>query len=696
MVAMGQIPDRLLGFEASGDVVRVGSNVTDFKSGDRVCTLGHGAHRGRLRNKAIFCQRIPNDMSHEAMACFPLVHSTAYHALVNIARVKEGQSILIHAAAGGVGQAAIQLAQHFKLEIFATVGSQTKKEFIQHTYGIDENHILHSRDLSFEKGLMRLTDGRGVDVVLNSLSGDALQATWRCIAPFGSFVEIGIKDILANSGLSMQPFLQDASFTFLNLEHLARKAPDVMGKVLQGVFEFLRHGIIKPVMPLTVHPVSEVEKAFRHMQAGKHLGKIALTYSPEDIVPTRRTTHDVLKLDSSGTYMLVGGLGGLGRSLSTLLVRHGARSLCFVSRSGGSQSDSTNQLVQDLEDQGIRVTIIRADVSDDESMAELVKKCKSESLEIKGVIQCAMVLRDVLYEKMTYADWTESTKPKIQGTANLSSSFAAPDFFITLSSFAGIFGNRGQSNYAAGCAFQDAIAHDRRAKGMNAVTIDLGIMRDVGVIAEQGAMGDLAQWEEALGIRENDFHALMIRIMAKSLDFSSIHDDSTFPAQIVTGLATGGTLSSANLEAPYYLEDDPRFSVLRWTGLNNSNAQHQAGAAGGNNAAATASTAPIKTLLAAATSVAEAETIVMSALVAKVAKSLQTSPSDIDTSRPLHSYGVDSLVAVEMRNWIFRELKAEVTVFDILSAVPMTTFVGQMTAKSKLMPEALTAEAQSS
>ncbi len=203
MVAMGQIPDATLGFEASGIVSRLGSAVTRFKVGDHVCTIGKGTHRTIFRGKEILFQLIPEGMSFEEAASLPLISCTAYRALVDIARIRKGQSILIHSAAGGVGQAAIQLAKHYDAEIFATVGSDEKKKLVTEVYGVPEDHVFYSRDLSFSKGIMRMTKGRGVDIVLNSLSGEALRETWHCIAPFGTFVEIGIKDILSNSGLDM-------------------------------------------------------------------------------------------------------------------------------------------------------------------------------------------------------------------------------------------------------------------------------------------------------------------------------------------------------------------------------------------------------------------------------------------------------------------------------------------------------------
>ncbi|KAI9728591.1 MAG: Type I Iterative PKS [Cirrosporium novae-zelandiae] len=672
MVAMGHIPDSLLGFEASGVIARIGSNVTKFKVGDHVCTLGHGAHRSVFRNNEAFVQLVPEGLSFEEASTLPLVHCTAYNALVRIARAEPGQTVLIHAAAGGVGQVAIQIAKHIGMEIFATVGSPDKRKLIQDVYGIPDDHIFASRDVSFAKGVMRMTHGRGVDVVLNSLSGEALRQTWNCIAPFGTFIEIGMKDILGNTGLDMRPFLQDATFAFFNLSHVLRANPKLMERIIQGAFDFLRQGITKPVSPLTVYPISQVENAFRLMQTGKHRGKIALSWDENEVVPIVRTVGDSLKLDSNATYVLVGGLGGLGRSLANLFVDHGARYLCFISRSGDT-SKQAQKLVQDLEKRQVFVRVYRCDIADEESLAETIIQCSQELPPIRGMVQCAMVLRDVLFEKMTYQQWTESLRPKVDGSWNLHSLLPEDlDFFIILSSFAGIFGNRSQSNYAAAGAYEDALAHYRHSQGLKAVTLDLGVMRDVGVIAEQGATDYLKEWEEPFGIRELELHDLIKKTIT-----SQAADDGDIPPQILTGFATGGAAHAASIRRPLYF-DDARFSILAKTGL---------GAAQSSGAASGSKSISLQDQLAHAESLADATAVVIEALVNKVAKSLQTSPSEIDPARPLHSYGVDSLVAVEIRTWIFKDLKSNVSLFDVLSAVPISALAEKIAGVSKLLAE---------
>lgn len=664
---MGQMADSKLGIDAAGIVRRVGSSVTKFKVGDKVAMYGHGAHRTIHRSRADFCAPIPDGMSFEQAATIPAVHATAWNALVRLAQVRKGQTILIHAAAGGVGQVAVQIARHTGMEIFATVSSKVKRKLLRDEYGVADDHIFNSRDLSFVKGIKRMTNGRGVDVILNSLAGEALRQTWHCIAPFGYFVEVGIRDIINNTGLDMRPFMHGATFTFFNLTHIEKDQPETMGAIIQGAFDFIRRGITRLVTPMVTFPISDMEGALRLMQTGKHVGKITLTWGEDHVVPVVQSRMRPPKLNPDGAYLLVGGLGGLGRSLSSMLVRLGARKLCFLSRSGAA-SPNAKRLIQKLEQQQVQVQVQACDISDESVVAGAVDACTQSLGKIRGVFQCAMVLRDSLFTNMTHQHWVESTRPKVQGSWNLHQHLPDDlDFFITLSSFTATFGSRGQGNYAAAGAYEDALAYHRRARGWHATTVDLGIMRDVGVLAERGMTDAFRDWEEPYGIRESDFLALMERVIDR--DTAGV-----MSPQVITGLATGGSVSLAGLKPPYYLED-ARFSILARTGIRGDGAS-----------AATGDAIPAHALVSQAKSFREAADSVQEALTRQVAKMLQAPPSEIDTSRFLHSFGIDSLVAIEIVNWVMREAKSTITVFDVLAGVPITTLCDRITAKSAVLP----------
>ncbi|KAK1993635.1 KR domain-containing protein [Colletotrichum falcatum] len=678
MGSMGLLPVSGLGQEASGVVVRAGRlGAASLRPGDRVSTLTvGGTHATKIRCHYRVAHKIPEGLSFEEAAGIPVTHCTAYYALVRLARLRRGQSILIHAAAGGTGQAAVQLAKHLGLVVYATVGSDEKRDLLTARYGIPGAHIFNSRDASFVKGIKRVTGGRGVDCVLNSLSGELLRQSFGCLATFGTFVEIGLRDITDNTRLDMRPFQKSTTFSFINMVTFLQENPDAMGEVLRDVFDLVSRGVLEPAHPVTVYPVGEIEGAFRVMQQGKHLGKMVLSYTQGGgRAPVLCKAKDSLRLDPAASYLIIGGLGGLGRSLATEFVACGARNIAFVSRSGDSRPEAKTTVDQ-LVARGANVKVYRADVSDEASFTAVMRHCSEEMPPVKGVIQMAMVLRDVVFEKMEYGEWITGLRPKVRGTWNIHRYFDSNrplDFMVFCSSIAGVFGNPSQAQYAAGNTFQDTLARWRRHQGLKAVSVNLGIMRDVGVIAE-GTSNFMAPWEKVLGIREPAFHALMKSVINGQQDGAR---SEACPARVVVGLGTGEILASSQLEKPAYF-DDARFGPLAYTGTLSNRAL---GAGDG-------SPVSLSSKLAAAGAQkdpAGASSIVKDALVKKVAEILRIPPSEVDASRPMYRYGVDSLVALEVRNWISKEMKANMPLLEILAATPMEAFAVQVAKKSKLL-----------
>ncbi|MCJ1312675.1 Reducing polyketide synthase rads1 [Agyrium rufum] len=676
MTSMALITGRGLGQEASGVVLRTGSKASEkFKPGDRVSTLTlGGTHATKTICDYRATQKIPNSMSFEEAAAVAVVHVTAYFALINLAKLRRGQSVLIHAAAGGVGQAAVQLATYLGLTVYVTVGTEDKRELIKERYGIPDDHIFYSRDASFVKGVMRMTSGRGVDCVLNSLSGELLRVSWGCLATFGTFVEIGLRDITDNMRLDMRPFSKSTTFTFINVNTLLEQAPDVVGEILDKVFELLHANVLRTPYPLTVYPVSQVEDAFRIMLKGKHRGKMLLSFTEGNSeVPLLSKSKDSLKLDPNATYLFVGGLGGLGRSLAMEFVASGARHIAFVSRSGDTKPEA-KAVVEELTERGACVKVYRSDIADAASFLLAMEQCSNELPPIRGVIQMAMVLRDVVFEKMTYDEWTLPLQSKVQGTDNIHQYFdhmRPLDFMVLCSSQSGVCGNPSQAQYAAGNTYQDALAHYRRAQGLKAVSVNLGIMRDVGILAETGSHA-LKIWEEVLGIGEPAFHALMKSLINGQMGKRGARGGEA-PVQLCTGLGSSDLLAMHRLAIPAYFAD-PRIGPLTVSSLTSN-----AGGTGSEGSAI-----PLATRLADADA-SVASTIIAEALVNKIADILRIPPSEVDASKPMYQYGVDSLVALEVRNWITREMKANMALLEILAAVPMATFAGQIASKSKLV-----------
>lgn len=289
MVAMGQLPEKVLGQECSGVIHSVGSKVQGLESGDRVCCLVGGAYKSYVRCHISAVSKIPDGYSFASAAALPVVYCTAYHALFNIGRLNKGESILIHSAAGGVGQAAIMLAQLIDADIYLTVSTEEKKALLMETYGIPSDRFFSSRNTSFALGVKRMTHGRGVDLVLNSLSGDLLRVSWECVAPLGRFIEIGKRDIESHARLSMSPFAASITFASVDLGVVATQAKPLMQEIMTSVMAFVAEGKIRPPQPLHIYDCSRIEEAFRYLQSGKNTGKTIVEFHDQDIVPVCKT-----------------------------------------------------------------------------------------------------------------------------------------------------------------------------------------------------------------------------------------------------------------------------------------------------------------------------------------------------------------------------------------------------------------------
>ena len=286
MISLGQLEDTsLMASEHSGVVTEVGADLKErFHVGDRICAWGGNAYASSVSISGLAAHLIPDDMTFETAASIPIVYATVYYAMIYLARIQRGESVLIHSAAGGVGQAAVMLAQHLGAIVFVTVGSSAKKELVSKSYGIPEENIFSSRNLSFISGIQRLTAGKGVDVVLNSVSGEGLHESWKCVAKMGRFIEIGKRDILSNARLDMAVFNRNVTFASVDLGVVFEHDPGLAQHMLVETFKLLRDGAISPVQPLNIFPLSEIEGAFRLIQAGKHTGKVVLEARADTLV----------------------------------------------------------------------------------------------------------------------------------------------------------------------------------------------------------------------------------------------------------------------------------------------------------------------------------------------------------------------------------------------------------------------------
>ncbi|KAL9029564.1 MAG: hypothetical protein Q9196_002212 [Gyalolechia fulgens] len=392
LIALGQIPSDHIGRDCAGIITQAGSN-SGHDVGDRVVCTTIGAYQTRARCKAAVACRIPDGISFTSAAALPTPFLTAYYALVEVSRIRPHESVLIHSAAGGTGQACIQIAQLYSAEIYATVGTEEKRELLRETYGIPDDHIFTSRSPAFTSGISAMTKGRGVDVVINSLAGEALRNTWeQCLAPLGRFVEIGKKDIMSLGQLPMSTFAKNVSFASVDLMMHLQETPAFVGGMLKRVVDLLVEGKISVQKPLAIFDASRIEEAFRLMQSGKNKGKMVIELGNQDLVPTVPSNLPTYHFDANATYVIVGGLGGLGRSIARWMASLKARHLILLGSSNPIR-EAGKVLVDELQAQGISVATPPCDVGNRAALERTLNQCRKTMPPIKGCIQGAMVLK---------------------------------------------------------------------------------------------------------------------------------------------------------------------------------------------------------------------------------------------------------------------------------------------------------------
>ncbi|CAN9190585.1 unnamed protein product [Alternaria alternata] len=666
--ALGRLDENEFGTDCAGTVRRVGPKCTQLCPGDRVSTSMFGCMRTYVYCDEGDAIKVPDTLSLEEACGVINPVMTAWHSLVDVARLQKGEKILIHAASGGTGQVAIQVAQMLGAEVYATVGYDHKKELLIKEYGVPAANIFYSRDLSFAQGIMRVTNGYGVDVVLNSLVGEGQKASWECVAPYGRFVEIGKADIYANSPLPMASFANNKTFSAVDLRDLAFHRPEASRALFHKTMNLVQEKAIVCPTPLNKFPVSAIEDAFRYMQTGRSTGRVIVTLDHGDVVPKNLIHRPTWTFDPEAAYLVVGGLGGVGRSILRWMISRGAKQLIVPSRSG-PRGEAAFKIVIDAIKSGVTILTPSCDVSDMASLKLMLDECAPVVGPIRGCINAAMVLQDSIFDNMTHAQWKKTIDSKVKSSWNLHALLPNDlDFFILLSSAAGVLGNAGQSNYAAGCTFQDALSSFRKSHGRKAVSIDLGLMSTVGFVAEnEGVRKTLERYQGLRAIDEEEFLALMDILC----DPEHPPNLSTINGQVTMGITTPADLALDNGTMPMEHMHQSLFAYFVQTEAMASSSMHTNGV---NSAARFRQ----------AESVEEMDRVVVESLVRKIARALSMSLEDVDTDKALHLYGVDSLVAVEIRNWITKEFMADVPVFELMSGKSILAIAQLVTKNSQI------------
>lgn len=481
MSARGLLPERMLdigatgaalGMECAGVVTRVGRGVTDFVPGDRVVALGSATFSTHLVIPQYAAAPIPAELDPITAAGIPVAFLTAWHALVDIARIKEGDSVLIHGAAGGVGLAAIQIARLHGARVLATA-STSEKRSIAMTYGAEKT--FNSRDLAFTHGVRDATNGQGVNIVLNSLAGEAMQRSVECLAAFGRFIELGKRDYLEGTRMDLRPFLHNLSYHGLDLDQLVAHAPEAVNATMRRITQAMEMGQLRP-LPVTVFDASDTTDAFQHMLSSQHIGKIVIT--PPEIrrnVPAQPVSDD---------WIILGGTGGLGLAIGEMLLAEGAAHVHLLSRSGEIPID--NLKAGTWVKNNPRVTLHAVDAADFRQLSAFFGQLEREGRSLGGVIHSAMLLRDRLLSEIDSFEAKQVIRSKLGVAMTLDAVLRAydsrPGQVIFFSSIAAQLGNIGQAAYSAANSAVESIAATRRRDGLPGVAVGWGPIRDAGYL----------------------------------------------------------------------------------------------------------------------------------------------------------------------------------------------------------------------
>lgn len=564
-----------------------------------------------------------------------------------------------------------------------------KKRFLIETFGLDEDYIFSSRDSSFLPAVLRATFGRGVDVVLNFLTGDLLHDSWRACADFGRFVEIGKRDILDGGRLDMEIFERGITFTAFDLSalyystSLSRRA--IWQALLHESVELYRYGRIKFFPPPQIFDISDVVKAFRAVSLSSRIGKIAVSLeNPDSVIPFVRPRYDT-RLDPNKSYFLVGCLGGLGRSLTRWMFGRGARSFVFLGRSGTEKREAID-LVEDLRKSGAQVRVVCGDVTVYKDVEHAIAQIPGT---IGGVVQAAMGLDEALFATMSSEKWRKGVDPKIQGTWNIHNALKEKDghldFFILTSSISGSVGTATESNYCAANAFMDTFARYRRSLGLPAISIGLGMISEVGYLHEHPDIEALLLRKGLRAITESELLQIMdIALTEKFLSNQSYGSEHFIQGHVLTGLEAQGLqdIRRKGFEGGSHVLDDRRTSIMARALSDGSSGGMssviQEGPGSGHLPKS------IAEALAADKIDGGALTRALESIVGQKISNLLLLPANqLDAKRHLSNFGLDSMLAAEFRQFIYRVFEVDVSFMMLLSK---TTSVASL---AKLIAEGL-------
>jgi acyl transferase domain-containing protein/acyl-CoA synthetase (AMP-forming)/AMP-acid ligase II/NADPH:quinone reductase-like Zn-dependent oxidoreductase/acyl carrier protein/short-subunit dehydrogenase len=644
-----------LGIECAGRITAVGDDVDEWRIGDPVIALAPYAFGKYVVTPTYGVIRKPEHIGFEAAAAMSVAYITALYVLEHLARLQPGERVLIHAGAGGVGQAAIQIAQAAGAIVYSTAGTPEKREFLKSQR---VEHVFDSRTLEFHDEILRITNGEGVDVVLNSLAGEAIPKSFSLLRAYGRFLEIGKIDIYQNRLLGLQPFQDNLSFFAIDMDRLFRQRPDVIRSLMAQLSERFERQVYQP-LPFVEFPIADVAGAFRYMVQRKNIGKVVVSLRDD----AQEGDREPGPVRSDRSYLITGGWGGLGLEVARWLVQRGVRHLALLGRGQSSplapREDShrdgdspkadisrSEMATLELRAAGVDVCILHADVADANQLAAALDELRRKLPPLAGVVHAAGVLDDGLLMDLTRQRFETVLSPKVAGAWNLhrATEHDQIDFTIYFSSIASVLGAQGQSNYSAANAFLDALAHERCRAGRYTLSVNWGPWEHAGMTQDSARRTSLLRRglrllnaEQALDILGDLIALKSPQAVVLDIDWpQALRLESDGPPPLVRDLVTADDAA-----APTLVGDNPAPNL-------------QSAAPG------------------------ERKALLTGYFVQLLAKVSGQEAGRIDPDEPLSRLGLDSLMAMELKNAVESALQVSIpmaTLFQDPSTTQLAEYV---------------------
>lgn len=627
-----------LGIESSGVVTAVGDKVEHLKVGDAAMGVLPYAFASHATTAAYAMVPKPAGISHEEAATIPIVFLTAHHALVRLAQIERGERVLIHAAAGGVGLAALQIAQHLGAEVFATAGSDEKRDLLR---SLGVQHVMDSRSLDFVQEVREATDGEGVDVVLNSLPGEAIDASLGLLRAYGRFCEIGKIDIYQDRKLGLLPFQDNLSYFAIDLDRLLRERPEQVRRLFADVMQCFADGVYRP-LAYTGFAAEQTPDAFRYMSLRKNIGKVVVSMVAEEA-----STADTGPVLRGGGYLVTGGLGALGRRVAKWLVERGAGGVALLSRR--DPDDSGQAFLAELIEAGAVATCLRGDVGDRSSLDAALGNLSQDFPKMAGLIHAAGVLDDGLLTALDAQRLDRVMRPKAVGAWNLheatldaASPLSSVTQFVMFSSVAAMLGSPGQANYAAANAALDALARHRHTKGLPALSLGWGPWGSDGGTGTGMAAGETAD-----------------AVRSKGMDLLPPDAALELMGDLIAAEAVSVGVFDARWDTMSRLMSGRRPALLE-----NQLVEADTPAGRGDNGLR-------QRLLTATPESRQTELVEM--VRNELARVTSVAAEDIDPAAPLSTIGIDSLMALELKNNLESKLAITLPMGKLLAGPSVVT-----------------------